>query len=238
MATFVFAEASNSKSNLPTLEIGVGEWPPFLSESLPNKGLIAHLLTDVFLEAGYQVEFNFLPWVRAYQVTSKGEYDATAVWMFKEERSEDFYYSEPVLNEKFVFIYRKGDSFDWNTMSDLKGKLIGGGLGYSYGPEFDEALEQGLFKQIRLPTVEQNLRMLAAKRTDVFAEEMSVANYTLKKFAPDLQGELVFHPKPILENQSFVLFPKSDPNSLILLNAFNRTLADFKESGRYDEYLK
>ena len=231
------SETQTNQGTLSKLELSVGEWPPFLGENLPKQGLIANLLTDVFIDAGYQVEFNFLPWIRAYQVTAKGDYAATAVWMFKEERAEDFYYSDPVLNERFVFIYRKDDSFDWTTMEDLQGKLIGGGLGYSYGAEFDEALEQGVFKQIRLPTVEQNLRMLAAGRTDVYAEEISVAKYTLNNFAPDLKNELVFHTKPILENQSFVLFPKSDPNSLVLLEKFNEALASFRQSGRYDNYL-
>lgn len=240
LATFIgAAHADDLEKNkqLINIQISAGEWPPFLSESLPNKGIIANLISEVFHDAGYQVEFNFLPWVRAYQVTAQGEYSATSIWMYKKDRTEDFLYSDPVLNEKFVFFHLRDTPFDWSSMNDLSGKLIGGVLGYSYGPEFDKALEEGVFKQIRLPTVEQNLRMLAAGRTDIYAEEMSVANYTLLNSAPELTDLITYHPKPILENQSFLLFPKQDPNSQALLDAFNHHLQEFKLDGRYDSYF-
>ncbi|WP_411743241.1 substrate-binding periplasmic protein [Reinekea sp.] len=233
------AQAENLGKNyeFTNIQISAGEWPPFLSESLPNKGIIAHLISDIFNEAGIQVEFEFLPWVRAFEVTAQGEYSATSIWMYKKDRTTDFLYSEPVLSEKFVFFHLKDTPFDWNEMNDLRGKSIGGVLGYSYGPKFDAALEEGVFKQLRLPTVDQNLRMLAAGRTDIYAEEMSVANYTLLKRTPELADLITYHPKPILENQSFLLFPKKGPNSKALLEIFNSHLEGFKQDGRYDTYF-
>ncbi|MDN3684219.1 hypothetical protein QW180_12270 [Vibrio sinaloensis] len=38
---------------------------------------------------------------------SEGEYVATAVWMYAEERMEHFYYSAPVAQEQFVFFHLK-----------------------------------------------------------------------------------------------------------------------------------
>jgi polar amino acid transport system substrate-binding protein len=219
------------------IQISVGEWPPFLSASLPDQGIVAHLLRDVFHEAGYSVEFVFLPWVRAYQVTAQGDYSATAVWMFKSEREEEYLYSAPVLNERFVFFHLKDNKFDWNTIEDLRNKSIGGGLGYSYGPEFDKAAEEGVFSLSRQETVKQNLRMLAAGRIDLYIEEMSVANYTLSHETPDLLDNIAFHEKAILENQSFLLFPKGSAKSLRLMKNFNAQLEAFRKSGRYETYF-
>lgn len=218
--------------------ISVGEWPPFLTQALPENGLVARLISDVFSEAGYDVSFNFLPWVRAYRETLDGKYSATAVWMFKEDRTEDYFYSDPVMDEQFVIFYNNQRPFDWSSLDDLKGQIFGGGIGYSYGPEFDQALEDGLFSMIRQPTVEQNLRMLATGRIDLFIEERSVAQFKLFNEVPELSNQISYHPLPVLINQSFLLLPKSAPNSLELMDAFNAELEKFKQDGRYQSYFE
>ncbi|MFP3457585.1 hypothetical protein R0J89_15155, partial [Psychrobacter sp. SIMBA_152] len=114
---------------------------------------------------------------RAYHDTINDKYAATAVWMFEQQRTEDYFYSEPVLNERFVFFYHKKRPFDWQNLNDLKGLLLGGGLAYSYGEEFDKALQAGLFDMSRVSTTEQNFKRLAMGRIDAFAEEKSVGYY-------------------------------------------------------------
>lgn len=228
---------ANDASSQPDLQLSVGDWPPFLSENLPHQGVVAHLIKDIFADAGYNVTLNFLPWSRAYQDTANTRYAATAVWMYQSDREADFLYSDPVLDEQFVFFYRKDELFDWESMADLQGKLIGGGLGYSYGPVFDQALEEGVFELIRVNTVEQNLRMLAAGRTDVFAEEMSVAYHTLQNKAPELADVITHHPEPFLVNQSYLLFPRQSADSEALMAVFNKHLAAFKQDGRYQSYF-
>ena len=225
------------RASLTELQISAGEWPPFLSEAVPQQGVVAHLIRDIFAEAGYEVTFNFLPWARAYHDTANGKYAATAVWMLAEERTKDFLYSEPVLSEQFVFFYLKQRRFDWQQLTDLRGLLLGGGLGYSYGPAFDQALENRVFKMSRVGSTEQNFRRLAAGRIDAFAEEISVGYYTLNHLAPELVAEISHHPRPLLVNQSFLLFPQSAAGSAQLLQLFNQHLQQFKQSGRYQQYF-
>ncbi|WP_166838530.1 substrate-binding periplasmic protein [Rheinheimera pleomorphica] len=224
-------------SDLINLQLSAGEWPPFLSEHLPHQGVVAHLIRDIFAAAGYEVTFNFLPWARAYHDTANGKYAATAVWMLAEERTKDFLYSEPVLSEQFVFFYLKQRRFDWQQLTDLRGLLLGGGLGYSYGPAFDQALENKVFKMSRVGSTEQNFRRLAAGRIDAFAEEISVGYYTLNHLAPELAAEISHHPRPLLVNQSFLLFPQNAAGSAQLLQLFNQHLQQFKQSGRYQQYF-
>jgi polar amino acid transport system substrate-binding protein len=233
-----FSDSEPKSTERIDIQISAGEWPPFLGASLPNQGFISQLITDVFYDAGYNVEFVFLPWVRAYQDTVQGSYSATAVWMYKDDRANDFLYSDPVLNEQFVLFHKKSNSFDWNTIEDLQGKQIGGGLGYSYGSVFDKALEDGTFSMLRLPSVEQNIKMLAAGRIDLFVEEMSVAKYKLQNELPELMDQVAYHPRPVLVNQSFLMLPKNDPNSEKLMKAFNTQLEIFKQDGRYQAYFE
>ncbi|MGB6141293.1 MAG: transporter substrate-binding domain-containing protein [Pseudoalteromonas rhizosphaerae] len=221
-----------------TIQLSAGEWPPFLCESLPYQGVVAHLIRDIFAEAGITVNFTFLPWSRAYHDTENNKYAATAVWMFSDERATAYLYSEPVLSERFVFFYQKQRHFDWQNIADLKGLLLGGGLGYSYGPEFDKALTEGSFEMSRVGNTEQNFRRLALGRIDAFAEEQSVGYFTLKHQLPDLVNVISHHPKPLLINKSFLLFPKNSSESEKLLNTFNQYLLQFKQNGRYQAYFK
>jgi len=231
------AESPDTVIEPTPIQISAGEWPPFLGNSLPNKGTVAYLISDLFYDAGYEVEFVFLPWIRAYQSTALAEYSATAIWMFKEDRTDKYLYSDPVLKEQFVLFHLIKNPFDWEDLSDLSGKSIGGGLGYSYGPAFDQAIEDEVFKVFRQPKVEQNLRMLAAGHIDLYIEEISVAKHTLQSIIPELAELISYHPKPVLENQSFLLFPKSSPESESLIKIFNAQLKAFKQDGRYDTYF-
>lgn len=225
------------QQHLIELQISAGEWPPFLSAELPHQGVVAHLIHDIFLEAGYQVSFTFLPWGRAYRDTAHGKYDATAIWMFSHDRTPDFIYSEPVLDEKFVFFHQIERKFTWQQLQDLRGLVIGGGVGYSYGPDFDNALKSGLFQVSRAVTTEDNFRLLAAGRIDVFAEEISVGYYTLRQHLPEIANRITHHPKALLINQSFLMLPKSTANSTQLMALFNQHLEQFKRSGRYQTYF-
>lgn len=221
------------------LTIAVGDWPPYLSENLKHNGIVGHLLSDVFSEAGYDVTLTFFPWPRAYSAAKIGKQNMTGVWMHKPEREKDFYYSDPVLNEQFVFFHLKTTQFNWDTLDDLKGMVIGGGSEYSYGTEFDNALEAGLISIERVPTKLQNWRKLLLGRIAVYPEELNVGYSSLKQHYPQDKADFfTHHPKPLLNNLSYLLFPKSSSKSLQLIKVFNKKLKEFRESGRYDQYFK
>lgn len=221
------------------LTIAVGDWPPYLSENLKHNGIVGHLLSDIFKEAGYELKLTFYPWPRAYSLAKVGKHNMTGVWMLKPERKLDFYYSDPVLNEQFVFFHLKSTHFDWNNLDDLNGLVIGGGSEYSYGSEFDKALEAGKIVIERVPTKHQNWRKLLLGRIAIYPEEMNVGYSSLKQFYQQDQLSLItHHPKPLLNNLSYLLFPKSSEESLNLIKKFNKKLKYFRESGRYDKYFK
>ena len=49
-----------------------GEWEPFSSKSLPNKGIATELITIICKEAGINPTFNFVPWPRAEVAIEEG----------------------------------------------------------------------------------------------------------------------------------------------------------------------
>ncbi|WP_205623205.1 hypothetical protein [Rheinheimera baltica] len=54
---------------------------------------------------------------------------------------------------------------------------------------------------------------------------------------PKLVDHYSHHPKPLLINQSFLLFPHKMPDSVQLAALFNQQLQQFKQSGRYQTYF-
>ena len=235
------AETSGTVS--PFLEknyvtISIGEWPPYTSINQKHNGVIAHIISDIFSELGLKVEFQNMPWARAYEEAASGRTNGTGVWMHKKEREKDFIYSDPILKEQFVFFHLQSDIFDWNTISDLKGSVIGGVRQSSYGPEMDAAINSGLLTMSRVTHFRQNFFRLLEGRIRLFPMEVNVGYSTLKQYVPEDKHELItHHPKPFLENDSYVLFPRKNDESKRLVSAFNLQLKEMRSTGRYDRYF-
>ena len=225
-------------SEQPELKISVGDWPPYLSSDLKHNGVIAHLISDLFADEGYRVSFQFLPWPRAYSAAAAGRFDATAVWMHKDEREADFLFSAPLLDEQFVFFHLKSLPFDWRRFDDLTGMTLGGGLEYSYGPGFDAFLAENKVKMERVSNDQQNFDKLLKERVVLYPQEMNVGYAALRShFSPEDQAKITHHPKPLLVNLSYLMLPKSLKGSPALLERFNERLQRYRESGRYQRYF-
>ncbi|MBU1437038.1 MAG: transporter substrate-binding domain-containing protein [Gammaproteobacteria bacterium] len=228
---------ANAPTPLKPLAISAGEWPPYLGADLPEQGMAARLIRDIFKDAGYQVTFQFLPWARAYQDSKQGRYAATAVWMKVPSREQDFWFSDAVLNETFVFFHLKSNPLYFESLADLANVRLGGGLGYSYGIAFDTEVAKNNIDISRVGDTAQNFRRLAKGRIQAFPEEMHVGYHVLKTQLPELAAQIDHNPKPLLINQSFVLFPKTSGNSEQLQQLFNHGLANYRANGRYQQYF-
>jgi polar amino acid transport system substrate-binding protein len=228
-----------TEQNVPRkkLVFSAGEWPPYLGAALPQQGMAAQLIRDIFADAGYQVTFDFLPWPRAYRETLQGQYAATAVWMYATERAADFYYSSAVLEEEFVLFYLKNKPLLFHSIADLVGLELGGGFGYSYGPAFDAAIAGGQLKMTRVSHTAQNFQRLLKGRIRAFPEEKQVGYHTLRTELPESQHLITHAQTVLLRNQSFVLFPKSHPDSQHLLDIFQQGLNRYIMTGRYPRYF-
>jgi polar amino acid transport system substrate-binding protein len=225
-------------SEKPQLKISVGDWPPYLSSELKHNGVIAHLISDLLADEGYRVSFQFLPWPRAYSAAAAGRFDGTAVWMHKDEREADFLFSAPLLDEQFVFFHLKSMPFDWDSFDDLTGMKLGGGLKYSYGPQFDGFLAEGKVKMERVSTDMQNFEKLLKERVVLYPQEINVGYAALRShFSVADQAKITHHPKPLLVNLSYLMLPKSLEGSPALLERFNKRLQQYRDSGRYQGYF-
>ncbi|MBB5016888.1 polar amino acid transport system substrate-binding protein [Chitinivorax tropicus] len=230
-----FGQASYGKD---IVRIAAGEWPPYLSENMPGHGVAAQIITDIFAELGYQVEYRFLPWPRAFKEAKAGNFDGTAVWLKNDERLADFYYSNPVIRERHVLFHMRELPFSWESIQDLQGLKIGGILNFSYGDEFDKAEKSGKIHVDRTNTDVQNFRKLLAGRIQIYPQELQVSiNVLQTNFSPEEVSRITYHAKPLMEKDSFLLLSKKIKRNQDLINLFNYKLDRLKESGKYQKYF-
>ena len=221
------------------LSIAVGDWPPYFDQQAPDQGIAARLLRDVFAAEGFEVTYHFLPWKRAYYEAALGKHDATAVWMHAPEREQDFDFSNPVLMERFVIFHLQDQPITWSRVEDLSELKLGGSIGYSYGPAFDRAVANNELDVEWVSSTLLNFRRLLFNRIDAFPEEINVGHHILRRELPESDASrITYHPESLLENESFVMFPKALPDSEKLMARFNQRLQAFRDSGQYDRYFE
>lgn len=228
----------SSLSRAETIILTVGEYPPLDSQTLPHYGLIPRIVTEAFGLEGIAVEYIFLPWARAYSDSKNGLVNGTLQWFHSEERAKAHFYSDAILEESNVWFHLESEDFSWNSYADLKGKLIGARIGFTYSPEFYQAIEDGVFRAIFLESNLQNLKMLFSHRIDAFIENLDVGYYGAREFYEPEQVKLItHHAKAVVTNTSHVLFSKRNPKSEYYLQRFNQGLKRLKVSGRYQEFI-
>lgn len=115
---------------------------------------------------------------------------------------------------------------------------LGGGLEYSYGPQFDAFLAENKVKIERVSNDQQNFEKLLKERVVLYPQEMNVGYAALRShFSAQDQAKITHHPKPLLVNLSYLMLPKSLEGSPALLERFNKRLQLYRDSGRYQRYF-
>ncbi len=217
-----------------TITFANGEWAPYMSPKLKNAGYVSDIVVQAYKEEGIDVKWVFLPWKRGFEEAKNGAYQGTAIWGYNEERAKDFLYTDTVLNLETAFFIQKDSDFFWNTISDLKGKKLGGIIGYAYGIE--DAEKAGDVKISRISKPEGNYKKLAAGRLDAVLEDTQVGLKSIHKMGYD--GKIVPYSKPLKSRKYSVIISKQVPNAERLIKAFNKGLKKLQDSGRFDAILK
>jgi polar amino acid transport system substrate-binding protein len=222
-----------------TVRITNGEWPPFTSERIQHAGVLSRLVSEAFALEGVTVEYSYFPWKRAYESAKTGEFDGSVGWAPTPAHLQDFYMSDPVIDVDKAFFHLKTTPFTWTTLEDLHPWRIGSTAGYSYGPDWDQAVKEGQLQIEEVTMDEQNIRKLVAKRVDVVAMEIEVADYMIQTFlTPEEAASITRHPKLLMQTPICLALSRESNRSETLLARFNRGLRLLKSSGRYSLYLE
>lgn len=234
-----FTVEKKAIANDKVVTISTGEWAPWAGEKIPENGFVLHVVREIFENAGYKVNYQFVPWKRAIIILERGKVDASAYWYKDNKRDSFAYHSEPVTNEKLVFFYRKTNPFkEWNSYEDLKGLKIGLARGNTYPDELQKLIND---KVLSADVAGQDLfsfRKLVHGRIDVLPIAEVMGNEILsKEFTSSIQATIDYSSKPLTVTTGHILFSKNRVKAKEYLEVFNKGLKQIKDNGIYDKYF-
>ena len=216
----------------PTLRIGTGDWAPYVDQRRADAGAMARLISAVFAEAGYAVEYVFYPWDRNVLMLQQGQLDAIMPYSCSPSRLEYAICSDPLVSSEVVLFHRRQLDFDWQRIEDLGRYRIGTTLGYSYGLRFDQAQQDGLLQVAQSGKEDTSFRLLALGRIDLHPQDRAVGYAMLRRLFPGAAGRAItHHPRQLSTEPLRLLFRRDDARAAELLRRFNVQLQQFAERG-------
>jgi polar amino acid transport system substrate-binding protein len=229
-----------NQNNKPTIRLASGEWVPYAGEKLPGYGCDSHVISEVFSQMGYSVEYGFFPWARALNLAETGEWDGTLEWAITPEFKEEFYINkEPISEQEWIFFYRKDRPFVWNTLDDLQGKVIGTTVSYVYSNVFREGIREGKLNIVEVSSDEANFRKLLAGRIDLFPMERNVGLALLKsRFTKEERDQITLDTKKLVTFEPRLLLTKTNPQNKQIMEMFDQKYESLRTSSGYMEIMK
>ncbi|KJK09013.1 MULTISPECIES: ABC transporter substrate-binding protein [Pseudomonas] len=217
------------------LRLVADSWPPFADASMPGGGLATVIVTTALRRAGYDSEFEQVPWARALLGVEEGRYDVLINAWFNDSRTQIGAFSEGYLTNRIRLLKRKGDPLKFKVLSDLYPYPVAVVRGYTYSPAFDA--DQRL-QRIPVRNFSVAVRMLAAGRVGLTLEDEYVARYFLQRESRSVRDHIEFIDPPVSENPLHILVSMKTPEHQQIVAGFNRALVEMKADGSYERLLK
>jgi len=189
-------------------------------------GALVRLLKRAESLTGDHYDLRLVPWKRAYELARRGEGGLIGV-SYTQERAAIFDYSKSMYDDDIRIVTLKGREFAFAELSDLKGKLLGGVRGASYGEAVDKAIAAGLIQVDRDIGQVSRLRKVLAGRLDAALVGNGPAGFdAVIDSHPELQAnrdKFVALVKPLARDPLYLAFPKELGKSAALAR-FNEAL--------------
>ncbi len=218
------------------INIAIGEWEPFISESYPHYGIIPHIISEIYRDAGITITYGFFPWKRSYAQVKDGKWHASAIWGRTPEREQDCLYSDVVYTGEIVLFFRKGEPVFWHgRVEDLKGLIIGLPLGSAKAQPLESAEERGLITyDISVDHVGVFKKLLAG-RFNALDENKAVGLYNLRTQFSTKEQNMVDYTAPLESWDYHVIFSRTSEESRRFRDIFNTGLQKMKQDGRFNQ---
>ncbi|GGY49597.1 substrate-binding periplasmic protein [Pseudoduganella albidiflava] len=205
-----------------TIRFAAEEWPPFVSDALPDDGLSGAILRATLDRLGYTARIDYFPWKRAMDLGLNDSRYAgfLAVWRTP-ERERLCHFSSPVGNTLTVLAYLRDKPVRAAQLADLRGTRIGTVGGFANGEQFDALVRQGLLDVEEGVNDETNLRKLLARRYPAILIERRVLRHLLTtRFPAAERGRIALNERLFRERPVHVCFKRTQAG-LVQQRAFN-----------------
>ncbi|HEY8878938.1 MAG TPA: transporter substrate-binding domain-containing protein [Roseateles sp.] len=195
-----------------TVSLCMTDFPPYVSVDLPDGGSLTALARRAFTTAGFTVQTQHVPWVRAFALAKNGECLLMTMWR-NEERDALFRYSLPVARMQLGFFVR----------GDRKGPLPPDAtVAFQRGSYLPPDLTTGRYRLHELVDPRPGLEMLSFGRVDAVFSERATFEYQLArqpKLAETIRWQAALEVKP-----TFMAISKSHPQADAWLELLNQEI--------------
>lgn len=221
------------------VKLSTGEWAPYISENLEDKGILSQITTEAFAAKDIEVTFDFFPWGRATQLSKSGEMDGTLAFVRLAEREPFYYFTDPLYTGRYAFFHLQSFDLKWKSYPDLKNVTIASTIGFGgMGEGFIKAEKDGVIKVLRLSSDTQSFNMLMAKRAEAVPSDVEVGYVLARKLYGEKAGLLTHDTNYITVSDYRLAISKKHKDGQALVKKFNEGLAQLHKTGRYDEILR
>ena len=204
-------------------------------------GVDIGIMRKIGEQAGCTVAFRELPWTRILLELQAGRIDATTSVQHTPERDDFAYFSVPYRNGQLALFTRRGNGsalrIDGIDEWAGTGKRLGVILGYSYGPQVDQALARPEVHALIdvAPDYATAIRMLVSERTDAFLSE-DVNVMAGEAAALGVADAVERHPAYVPATEYHVMFSRESVSPDVV-SAADRVIDQMKRSGEIDELI-
>ncbi len=215
----------------------IGEWEPFVGETMVNYGPTAEIIKTACKKAGYTPEFEFAPWKRAYKNVKTGKSVATFPWAWTEEREiEVLFPKTPIMISKERVFFLK-DKFpkgiEATKIEQLKPYKMVGILGYWY----EEPAKKAGINIHLVSKAPLAWKMLGKGRVDILFENELVARTDMKNIFGDSMDRFSCTEEPFKTAKMFCLFSRIHPDSPKIMKKIDQALKEMSESREIERIL-
>ncbi len=216
------------------INIVSSQWPPYVDDSLPGKGLAFELVNQALQRKGYQPRLNIDSWPRALEGVQIGVFDATcAIWKTA-AREHYLLFSQPYLTNKISFIKKKSLEVEYTQLSDLKGFIIGTVRDYAYNDAFNRTRTL-----MKVPDnfIIQNLQKLHSGNIDLTLGDERAIHYALQKVLPTQANTFEFISPALEYKKLYLAVSKTNKNAQAIIDDFNQAIIEMQQDGSYDQIV-
>ena len=231
----IWIVSSASAADPRPVTIATLDFPPYVSNRLPNKGWAWEVARTVLHQQGYEPTLLIMPWVRALKFAEEGEVDALFMANKTPEREKWAVFSDPIGEEVSVAFKLRERYFGIRSLSDLAPYTIAA----LRGANALDVLTRGGIEVIPVSEMLNGFQMVLQGRADMFVTDRFAGRVFLRQhFTEDLVDRINIEEHLIDVNRLHLAIARKVPDHMEILAAFNSGLSQARQNGLYDRIQK
>lgn len=227
-----------------TLRFATIDYCPFTCSPAKEggkEGFMTDILREALEPAGYTLEIDMLPYLRAVKSVQDGAYDGIVV-VGKDYAPDLVYPDEPTVIQRTVFLVKAGTEWKYTGVESLAQSKVGIVSGYHY-VDYDLVayLDKEQLNETRVhalhgdDTTSRGLRMLLSGRITTFLEGEYSAIYELEKRG--IKDQVVIAGATDNAFEDYTGFSPHNPDAGQYAQMLSDSLTELRRSGRMEEIL-